>query len=340
MDEQVRGEEIMLTQRIVRSIAVMTVKLPSARLGLATLLGLLILFPQGAEASGPLAYITNSNDNTVSVIATASNTVTATVPVGAAPFGVVVTPDGAHVYVGNFSDNTVSVITTASNTVTAIVPVGVNPLGLAVTPDGAHVYVGNFSDNTVSVIATASNTVTATVPVGWSPVAFGQFIGSVRVTVPFASLISSVEIERTHSFTKHANDSFEVEGRGVLGQASDGIAPNADDVTLSLGSFSFTIPAGSFVVTIDRDKDNERRDRDRDDRDHVDRDDVVTTYHFEGVIADVSLNATIVQGPERRFRFQFEGRHANLSLVVNPVIVGLAIGHDVGHVAVKADIDR
>jgi hypothetical protein len=135
-----------------------------------------------------------------------------------------------------------------------------------------------------------------------------------------------------------------VEGRGVLGQASDGIAPNADDVTLSLGSFSITIPAGSFVVTTDRDwdwdKDNDRRDRDRDDRDRDDRDDVVTTYHFEGVIADVSLKARIEQGPKQRFRFHFEGRDANLSLVVNPVIVGLAIGHDLGHVAVKADIDR
>jgi hypothetical protein len=58
------------------------------------------------------------------------------------------------------------------------------------------------------------------------------------------------------------------------------------------------------------------------------------------VIADVSLNARIEQGPEQRFRFHFEGGHANLSLVVNPVIVGLAIGHDVGHVVVKADIDK
>ena len=126
----------------------------------------------------------------------------------------------------------------------------------------------------------------------------------------------------------------------MLGQASDGIAPSVDDVTLSLGSFSITIPAGSFVVTNDRDKDNDRRDRDRDDRDRDDRDDVVTTYHFEGVIANMSLNARIEQGPKQRFRFHFEGRQANLSLVVNPVNVGLAIGHDVGHVVVKADIDR
>jgi YVTN family beta-propeller protein len=449
------------------------------------LLALLLLSPGVAQANGPLAYVTNSNDNTVSVIATASNTVTATVPVGAAPFGVAVTPDGAHVYVGNFGDNTVSVIATASNTVTATVPVGVNPLGIAVTPDGAHVYVGNFgdntvsviatatdtvtvtvpvgaspqgvavmpdgahvyvanqsdntisviatasntvtatvsvgadplgiavtpdgaqvyaanffgntvsviatagntvtatvpaggapmglsvapdgahvyvadgSDNTVSVIATASNTLTATVPVGGSPVAFGQFVSAgvtpPHVTFPFASFTARVEIERPHRLTKRASDSFEVEGGGVLNQASGGIAPKTADVTLSLGALSLTIPAGSFVATMDRDEANDegRRDRDRDTRranrhgadrdareDRDDRDDVVTAFHFKGVIAGVSLDVTIQQGPKHTFRFQFEGWGANLGLVVNPMTVGLAIGQDVGHLVVKADIDR
>jgi YVTN family beta-propeller protein len=36
-------------------------------------------------------------DNTVSVIAAATNTVTATIPVGAAPAGVAVSPDGSTV---------------------------------------------------------------------------------------------------------------------------------------------------------------------------------------------------------------------------------------------------
>src|SRR2546422_200615 len=136
---------------------------------LALLLALLILFPVGAWARAPQAYITNFIDNTVSVIDTATNTVTAPpVPVGqfpqgvAVPVGVIrpdvaVLPDGAHVSVGNFCSNTVSVIGTATNAVTATVMVGLNPEGIAVTPDGAHVYVGNFFGNTVSVIDTATN---------------------------------------------------------------------------------------------------------------------------------------------------------------------------------------
>ncbi len=53
----------------------------------------------------------------MSVIDTATNTVTATIPVGPEPYGVAVTPDGSKVYVANFS-NSVSVIATATNTVT------------------------------------------------------------------------------------------------------------------------------------------------------------------------------------------------------------------------------
>ncbi len=92
------------------------------------LLGLLVLFPGGAWAGGPQAYITNFSDNTVSVIDTASNTVTATVPVGAGPRGVAVNPAGTFAYVANRFSNNVSVIDTASNTVVATVPVGRLPL--------------------------------------------------------------------------------------------------------------------------------------------------------------------------------------------------------------------
>ncbi len=124
----------------------------------------------GAHAFAQNAYITNYHDNTVSVISTASNTVTATIPVGFAPFGVAVTSDGSEVYVANTGDNTVSVIDTASNTVTATIPVGTLPVGVAVTPDGSKVYVADDASDTVSVIDTASNTVAATIPVGTGPI--------------------------------------------------------------------------------------------------------------------------------------------------------------------------
>ena len=81
-----------------------------------------------AQSLAQNAYITNVSSNTVSVIATATNTVTATIPVGSStPVGVAVTPDGSKVYVANDPHNTVSVIATATNTVTATIPVGTDP---------------------------------------------------------------------------------------------------------------------------------------------------------------------------------------------------------------------
>ena len=57
----------------------------------------------------------------MSVISTATNTVTATVNVGTAPTGVAITPNGSFAYVSQYNSGSVSVISTATNLVTATV---------------------------------------------------------------------------------------------------------------------------------------------------------------------------------------------------------------------------
>jgi YVTN family beta-propeller protein len=69
---------------------------------------------------------------TVSVIATATNAVSATISVGNGPLGVAVKSDGSKVYVANQFDNTVSVIATASNTVVATIDVGTYPIAFGI----------------------------------------------------------------------------------------------------------------------------------------------------------------------------------------------------------------
>ena len=115
------------------------------------------------------AYTANNNNNSVSVINTATNTVTATIAVGTNPAGVAVSPDGTTAYITNQSGNSVSVINTATNTVTATIAVGSSLYGVAVSPDGTTAYTANYSSNSVSVINTATNTVTATIAVGSRP---------------------------------------------------------------------------------------------------------------------------------------------------------------------------
>ncbi len=154
------------------------------------------------------------------MIATATNTVVATVAVGFSPEGVAFTPDGGFAYVANeFSDN-VSVIATATNMVVATVAVDENPQGVAITPDGAFVYVTNKTSNTVSVIATATNTVVATVAVGGGP-------EGVAITPPavrgMGAVVQSVTgsgaftggggLLRTFSFTARRHADGSVHGR-------------------------------------------------------------------------------------------------------------------------------
>lgn len=74
--------------------------------------------------AAPFAYITNAADDTVSIIDVATNTVAATVPVGFAPTGLAVTPDGTWVYAANNASDNVSMISTATNIVTGTVSVG------------------------------------------------------------------------------------------------------------------------------------------------------------------------------------------------------------------------
>jgi gliding motility-associated-like protein len=104
------------------------------------------------------------------VISAQTNAVAATIPVGIAPWGICVTPDGGWAYVTNSMSNNVSVINTTTNKVQYTIAVDKAPTGLAVSPDGKVVYVTNHFSGTVSVISTATNLVVSTINVGADPV--------------------------------------------------------------------------------------------------------------------------------------------------------------------------
>ena len=112
------------------------------------------------------AYVTNINDDTVSLIDEATSTVTATIAVGGGPIAVAADPAARTAYVTNGGNGTVSVIDEATGTVTAIIGVGSGPDAVAVDAAAHTVYVANGGAGTVSVIDEATGTVTATIPVG------------------------------------------------------------------------------------------------------------------------------------------------------------------------------
>ncbi len=117
--------------------------------------------------SAQIAYVTNRNDDTVSVIDVASREVTATIPVGDTPWMVDFTPDGSKAYVTNRFGNSVSVIDVATSTVITTIPTDSGTKGVAVSPDGSIVYV--TASGLLFVIDVLTDTVIDTIPIGSSP---------------------------------------------------------------------------------------------------------------------------------------------------------------------------
>jgi len=251
------------------------------------------------------------------VIDTATKTVVATVPIGTSAiafafgangaFGIAVTPDGKHAYV---TDETrfVTVIDTATNTAEPTgITVGIGPFGIAITPDGKHAYVANNSDGTVSVIRTATNTVVATVPVGNSPDAVG--IVPPPPGVPFLAFsVTALAIDFDGAPTFNLHSQF------TLSSTAPAINSVTQPVTLQVGTFSTTIPAGSFTKQPDG------------------------SFFFAGVIDGVSLKAQIRPTGTLQYTFHAKATGASLTGTKNTVYVTLIIGGDSGATSVTAAI--
>jgi YVTN family beta-propeller protein len=103
----------------------------------------------------------------ISVISTASDTVTSTMSLPTDPREITFSPSGATAYVT--TGDGLLVINTASRKVVAVIPGLGNPEDAAVSPDGHTVYVTNTVQGVVDVISAATNKVTGTIKVGQLP---------------------------------------------------------------------------------------------------------------------------------------------------------------------------
>ncbi len=87
---------------------------------------------------------------------------TVSLPLGAEPYGVAITPDGKFAYVSDYATNQVSVVRTSTNTAVGDpISVGAAPSDIVISPDGATVYTANQNDDTVSAIDVATKDVTS-----------------------------------------------------------------------------------------------------------------------------------------------------------------------------------
>ena len=120
--------------------------------------------------------------------------------------------------------------------------------------------------------------------------------------MPFGALSAAAQIHPLSS-------GFNVQGTFAPGTGGS-IDPLTQDVTLQLGGFSATIPAGSFHA-------------------------VNGSFTFSGIVSGVPMDATI-QPQAGGYAFTFDGAGAPNLPAANPVTVGLGIGNNGGTVQVTA----
>ena len=97
------------------------------------------------------------------------NIVVATVPVGALPFSLVVSPDNSLVYVGNEGPNSISAINTATNQVSFTINLSGLPFYLAITPDGSKLHCIELDTNADFEFSTVTKKLIQNYATGPSP---------------------------------------------------------------------------------------------------------------------------------------------------------------------------
>lgn len=104
------------------------------------------------------------------------------------------------------------------------------------------------------------------------------------------------------------DDEIEMKGKFRLAEASDGIDLSTEDVMVTVGDFSVTIPAGSFQRSGHK------------------------QWTFEGEIDGITVEMVITKRADGKYKFTFEAETEGLDLgeFSNPIEVTLTIGDDFG----------
>jgi len=137
--------------------------------------------------------------------------------------------------------------------------------------------------------------------------------------VPFLAFNAHLQIQFGSLPNRYA---FGLGSGFMLSSTAPAINPLTAPVTLQIGTFSTTIPAGSF-----------KKHEHEHEHDHEDG-----FFSFRGVIGGVELGAWITPTGTLRYTFDAGAKGANLTGTTNPVQVMLTIGGDSGTTSVTASI--
>jgi YVTN family beta-propeller protein len=224
------------------------------------------------NAAGTLAYVTNSNSTTITVIDLTTNTVTNLIGGFDGPSGMVIIPPGNKAYVNNYGGpegvgsgfgTTLSILDLNTNMIIGTIIVGMAPAAMAITPDGQFVYVINYVDGntgtgTTSVVRTSDDTVVDTIPGFSGPFGIaitpnGKFayvtnFGSNNFA-PIGTTVSVIDLT-SNMITATINLSIQPSGIAITPDGRLAYASNYNTLYMS-GAPAFTgLTAGEGTVNI------------------------------------------------------------------------------------------
>ncbi len=176
--------------------------------------------PIAMSQDNTLVWVANPDDDSVSVISTATNAVIKKITVGDEPQSIALDPNNQFAYVANAADNSVTVIQITNPnpasflaTVEKELTTGAEPWNIVISPDGKRVFVANSGQDTLSVIRTDApnaRTIIANIDLRNSLCNGAPGIARTRhfqprglaVTVPDVSGNAKLFVTRFLSFTK------------------------------------------------------------------------------------------------------------------------------------------
>jgi 6-phosphogluconolactonase len=264
--------------------------------------------------TGKFAYVANATSNNISAYSIGADGVLTPLPgspfaTGHLPVGLAVEPTGKFAYVANGGDNEVWAYSIGVNGV--LTPTGPHfvtgrfPFSVAIDPTGKFLYVANNNGNSVSAYSIGAGGALTQLKSLGSPYAAGAIPRSIVVTplVPFATSFAKLTI---------AKQGFGLGEFFTLGATSNGINPLTESLTLQIGTFSVTIPPGSFKQI------------------------ALRIFVFQGAINGVDLSVQIVALGNNIFALAAESKGVDLTGLTNPVTVVLTVGANSGSTDVTA----
>jgi 6-phosphogluconolactonase len=249
-----------------------------------------------------------------------SNSTSAPVPNVYSAQVVQLSPDDNTLYVSNQGAHAVSAFAVASDgslTLAAGTPVGTGnqfalPGGLSVNGDGTFLYAASALP-AVTVYGIGGST--ALVRDSYNPLA-PQAYGLLSVAAYPPKVCSlPTTLTATLDITTGPPPSYDLKATFDVGSGVDLLA---QPVTLQIGDYSVTIPAGSFKTYQNGTN--------------------AETYLFQGVIGSVTLKVQIVPLGENQFQITAFGKQVDLTGQMNPVSVQVAAGGNSASTSVNATL--